>query len=208
MKQKKWDLAHYEFPIEDANRLLEPGYLPIESGYKLLSNGQYHVCALTPMPRCKGKMIHWWFGWIGDTERYKLWHPHDHVLGEWEGKREPDQYIGASHIAHEYIGGEMAKLKITFCEPSEFMDTSRFAALGVTAVSARVYLLEMPDMQVATLIHFIRDTDFGCEMRSQFWIHVPGADDIARGNHQHCIEEMGNLATFLPELYAKETARK
>lgn len=121
-------------------------------------------------------------------------------------KWKPGYYIGASHIAHEYIGGEMTKLKITFCEPSELLDTSRFAALGVTAVCARIYLLDIPDMQVATLIHFVRDTDFGCEMRSQFWIIVPGADDIARGLHQHCMEEMGNLASILPDLYAENTA--
>ena len=124
----------------------------------------------------------------------------------WDEKWKPGYYIGASHIAHEYIGGEMTKLKITFCEPSELLDTSRFAALGVTAVCARIYLLDIPDMQVATLIHFVRDTDFGCEMRSQFWIIVPGADDIARGLHQHCMEEMGTLASFLPDLYAENTA--
>lgn len=183
MEQRKWDLADYEFPIEDANRLLAPGYLPMENGYRLLSNGQHHVCVLTRMSGCKGKMIDWWFGWVENTERYKLWHPRDHVAGEWDEKWTPGHYIGASHMVHEYMGEDLTRMKITFCEPSEFLDVAQFAELGITAVCARIYLLDMPDMQVASVIHFVRDTDFGCEMRSQFWIIVPGSGDIAKNLH-------------------------
>lgn len=90
-------------------------------------------------------------------------------------KWKPGYYIGASHIAHEYIGGEMTNLKITFCEPSELLDTSRFAAFGVTAVCARIYLLDIPDMQVATLIHFVRDMalDVKCGASSGLLSPVP-----------------------------------
>ena len=61
------------------------------------------------------------------------------------------------------------------------------------------------DVQLGHLIHFVRDTDFGCEMRSRFWL-FEGEEGMARDLMQHCIEEMGNLADLLPDLYAKETA--
>lgn len=204
MGKKKWDLANYEFPIEDANRLLEPGYLPMESGYKLLKNGQIHVAILTRMPRCKGKMVDWWFGWCGNTERYKLWHPRDHVAGNWDELWKPGHYIGASHLVEEYVGKVLMKLRLTFCEPSEFFDTSKFDELGVTVVCGRISALINPDHKLSTVIHFIRDTDFGCEMRSQFWLNPPALYDIAKGIHQHCIEEMGYLAKILPDLYAQD----
>ena len=76
------------------------------------------------------------------------------------------------------------------------------------------------------MTHFVRDTDYGCEMRSRFWLgmietaiptsrcrrpdraQMRDADvnaEFARRLHQHCVEEMGYLAEFLPALYRRVT---
>jgi hypothetical protein len=88
-----------------------------------------------------------------------------------------------------------------------------------------VGLLEEP-IHVGQMCHFLRDTDYGCEMRSRFWlgmishrdpaVTIPDAEvremrktnldaDFARRLHQHCVEEMGYLAEVLPVLYRRET---
>jgi hypothetical protein len=54
--------------LNAANDLLNPGYLPFESGYKDLADGKRLVAALTRMPGCRAKMVHWWFSWLGGTE--------------------------------------------------------------------------------------------------------------------------------------------
>lgn len=88
-------------------------------------------------------MIDWWFGYAGDTEKYKLWHPTAHVIGDWDENWKPGQYIGASHLVHEHIGGEMTKLRITFFEPPEIFDTSRFSeARAGAAICGNVGVLE------------------------------------------------------------------
>ncbi|MBM4276512.1 MAG: hydrolase [Deltaproteobacteria bacterium] len=193
--------------IEEVNQLLEPGYLPFETGNQRLANGHIYIAVLTRMPQCKGKMVNWWFGYAGDTEKYRMWHPKDHIIGDWDDKWRPGHYIGASHLVHEYIGGELVKLKITFREPSEFFDPSKFKEAKVgAAICGDVGLLE-EGIKIGNLIHFVRDTDFGCEMRSRFWLF--GADEkIGRTLMQHCIEEMGNLADLLPGLYARETGNQ
>jgi len=193
--------------IEETNRLLNPGYLSLETGYQRLSNGHFYLAVLTRMPGCAGKMVDWWFGYAGDTEKYKTWHPQDHIIGEWDDKWRPGCYIGASHLVHEYVGGDLVKLRITFREPSEFFDTARFAAAKVgAAVCGKIGLLE-DGIQIGNLIHLVRDTDFGCEMRSRFWLFA--ADEkLSRALMQHCIEEMGNLADLLPALYYRETGGK
>jgi hypothetical protein len=193
--------------IEEVSKLLEPGYLPFETGYTRLSNGQIYIAVLTRMPRCAGKIVDWWFGYAGDTSKYKLWHPTDHVIGDWDEYWKPGHYVGASHLVHEYIGGELVKLRITFREPSEFFDTSRFKEARVGAViCGNVGLLEEKG-QIGNLMHFVRDTDYGCEMRSRFWL-FDAPDKLGAGLMQHCIEEMGNLADLLPDLYKKETSKK
>ena len=190
---------------EEVDKLLEPGYLPFETGYMRLANGQMHIAVLTRMPRCEGKMIDWWFGYAGDTEKYKLWHPKDHIIGDWDEHWKPGQYIGASHLVHEYIGSDYVKLKITFFEPSEIFDTSKFSEARVgAAICGNVGLLE-EDVQLGHLIHFVRDTGLGCEMRSRFWL-FDADEKMGAGLMQHCIEEMSNLGNIVPDLYTTETS--
>lgn len=211
----------------EANRLLDPGYLPFESGYKALSDGKQLVAALTRMPGCRAKMVDWWFSWVGDTKEYKMWHPTDHVFSDWEN-RVDGKYVGASHLVHEYLAGDsgpLYKLRINFRDPAEFFDIKRYRDSGAVAACAHIGDLEHP-VNFGRMVHFVRDTDYGCEMRSRFWLGIVDSRDpkisfsdeqvramrqnnvneeLARRLHQHATEEMGYLAEILPTLYKRYT---
>lgn len=213
--------------FERANDLLSPGYLPFESGYTELGDGRRLVAALTRMPGCRAKMVDWWFSWLGGIEWYRLWHPRDHVFSDWEN-RVDGRYIGASHLVHEYLAGDdgpLYKLRINFQEPTSFFDPARYKAAKVMAVCARIGDLEHP-VDFGRMTHFVRDTDYGCEMRSRFWLGIIESRDpavvlsedqiagmrrsnvnaeLARRLHQHATEEMGYLAEILPVLYRRHT---
>jgi hypothetical protein len=213
--------------FEEANDLLKPGYLPFESGYVEVDDGKWTVAALTRMPGSRAKMVDWWFSWLGGIEWYRLWHPTDHVYSGWEN-RVDGKYIGASHLVHEYLGGRdgpLEKLRVSFHEPAETFDAAQYKASNHFAVCARPGLLEAP-IDLGRMCHFIRETDYGCEMRSRFWlgdiahrdpaITIPEAQvremrkanltrEFARRLHQHAVEEMGYLAEILPVLYRRET---
>jgi hypothetical protein len=204
--------------LSEANDLLNPGYLPFESGYKDLSDGKKLVAALTRMQGCRAKMVDWWFSWLGGTEQYKLWHPTDHVFSDWEN-RINGKYIGGSHLVHEYLAGStgpLYKLRIDFHEPSETFDGERYKASGD---------LDAP-VDTGRMCHFVRNTDYGCEMRSRFWLGVLAdrktgmripeeqarelrkaklTDEFAHRLHQHAVEEMGYLAEILSVLYRRIT---
>jgi len=205
--------------LHEANALIEPGHRALETGYLRLPDGQLHVAALTSMPGCSGAMFEWWFGFLETTEQYKRWHPKDHVWCEWVGERGTGRFVGGTHNVHEHIGGELHKLRIHFREPAEYLAADRFADAGITAaVCGRVGLLEAP-LWTGHVIHLCRDTDYGCELRSRFWIGdmdppPPGFDRDARlqlfpdslgaSLLKHCHEEMTYLAGFLPELFAEQ----
>ena len=205
--------------LSDANALLEPGYTTLESGYCRLEDGQLQVAAWTTMLGCKGKMVEWWFGFLRTTEQYKWWHPKDHLWCEWIGERGTGRFIGGTHHVHEYIGGELQKLKINFRDPGDYLDVSRFRSAGISAaVCARVGALDAP-VWSGHLIHLCRDTAHGCEMRSRFWLGdfdppelAPSRearialfpDRVGEGLLKHCHEEMSYLAGFLPALHARE----
>jgi hypothetical protein len=103
--------------------------------------------------------------------------------------------------------------------------TRRYREAGVVAVCARIGDLEHP-VNFGRMVHFVRDTDYGCEMRSRFWLgeiesrdpNVTFSDEqiramrqsnvneeLARRLHQHATEEMGYLAEILPTLYKRIT---
>jgi hypothetical protein len=220
--------------VTEANQLLDPGYLPLENGFTRLENGQILVAVLTEMPRVTGKMIDWWFGWhYMEPQRYKLWHPRAHVMnrakkmvGDDPQLSDKEKYLANPNYVTEYIGADLLDIEITFSEASEFFDTSRFQEANIgTAICAVVGYQNSP-LAFGVLIHLIRETEDGCEMRSRFWlgkIEIRGlpaklipnkiasskfvakhAVPIGLGRDMvvHCGSEMNHLASFLPDLYA------
>ena len=217
----KQDPTKSPIPIRlaDARLLLQHDYLPLEAGYGLTDDNMQHVAASTYMPNITAEMIDWWFGFIHTTDQYKLWHPRDHVFSDWEGPRDnKSEYIGGHHLVHEYIGGEMAKLKISFKDPSEYFGRDwkeEFQKRGYgTAICGRVGNWE-PESDKVTynghLIHLIKNEPDGCRMRSRFWLgDVEGAPKavgdripafMTSGLLRHATEEMSILASKLPELF-------
>jgi hypothetical protein len=230
--------ADRALPRADVNRLLEPGYLPLETGYASLPDGTAHVAVLTQFPGATGEMIDWWFGWHGaETERYKLWHPQAHLFAQTRYQRtgargltDRQRYVGNTSYVDEYVGPSIFRLAISFHEPRDFgFDQHAFKDAGVTtAVCARVGFSDRP-VDSGFLIHLIRETAEGCEMRSRFWMGevnlrpLPNRNPLdqvlntrfvrrmmtptrlARDLMVHCAEEMNHLAGFLPDLFAQET---
>jgi len=213
--------------FENANELFKPGYLKTESGVVDHDDGFRTVCALARMPGCKAKMVAWWFGWLGGTEQYKLWHPVDHLFSDWEN-RQSGSYIGSSHLVHEYLGGAdgpIYKLRINFRDPLEFFDKAKYDAFDGEAICANIGSLD-EKVNLGKMVHFVRNTDYGCEMRSRFFLgHVESRDpdkvfsaeeksgirremvndELTTRLHQHCTEEMGYLAEMLSVLYRRVT---
>lgn len=164
-------------------------------------------------------MIDWWFSHIKNTKDYKRWHPTDHVFSDWEGVRDTGEYIGGTHIVHEYLAGPpvLYKLKINFQDPAQILNVRKFKEAGVsTAVHARIGMIGLPGY-AGKMVHLIRDTLYGCEMRSRFWLGLFQGNDVHNVSDtrkeafndefgarlcQHCHEEMSILGSFLPEMYA------
>lgn len=207
--------------LQDVASLLKEDYTPVEAGHGLTTDNMYHVAASTYMPHCTAEMIDWWFGFIHTTEQYKIWHPRDHVFSDWEGPRENrSEYIGGHHLVHEYIGGVLAKLKLSFKSPSEYFGANwkeEFDAAGYgTAICARVGSWDDATGAVVYnghAIHLVKNEPGACRMRSRFWLgdieRIPGGQGdkipgfLRAGLMKHATEEMAILASELPGLYNK-----
>ena len=212
--------------FDEITSLLSPFELSYLSGIERLPNGILHVAVLTRMPEVSPKMIEWWFGrYLQTTDHYKRWHPRDHMWMSWEDKL-PETHIGAKHCVHEYIGGRMNKLKISFLPPEEYFGDTLQASPGAVAICARSGLLDRP-IDIGRMVHLALPKAWGCELHSRFWLGYVNSrsgsrlidwlgnrswvrrplahDGLGRSLLVHCHEEMTTLAGFLPALYALET---
>jgi hypothetical protein len=228
--------------LRDANALLEPGYLALENGYARLDDATLYVSALTPMPGVTGEMIDWWFAWHGEeSARYQLWHPRDHISAHWRtpvscaagSDRTQWQQLYRNNVSEvdEYVGSTLMRLAIAFAEPSAYLDVSRFESSATeTVICGRTYSRK-ESTAAGRLLHQIRRTSDGVEMRSRFWLAdfepqapVIGAllrpllnsrrmrttlvpDGVGRDLLTHCAEEMAHLAEFLPALFNRVNQR-
>ena len=169
--------AEFGYTVEDAaRRMSAPGYESMETGYCELEGGRIQVSVLTRMPGVRAEMWDWWFGWHGtDTARYKLWHPEAHYFSAVGEDRTADRtlsdrqrYIGNVSYVDEYLGADKSQLTVRFLEPTKLgFEESRS---GSTVIAARGGLSPAP-VAFAWLIHQLRPTEEGCEMRSRFFVN-------------------------------------
>lgn len=210
---------------DEAASILDAGYHQTENGYGLLRDRSIQVSVRTDMPGVTPAMWTWWFGWHGsDSRRYKLWHPRAHVSAQWGDGGGDGGYVGRTSNIEEYLGSTPAKAAIQFVPPS----TLGLGAVGEddVAICARLGSSDAP-VDVGWLIHHVRSTPTGSEMRSRFWLGGPhlavrgvnalpgrlvrpvasrmlgASESSARDLMVHCAQEMNHLAGFLPALHER-----
>ena len=195
------------------------------------NSNQVLVKCSTVMKGVTPKMVDWWFAWhMSKSERYKLWHPRDHISAELKEDRssfksDKEKYIGVDSYVKEYIGKELNELCISFSEPASF----GFIDLNVneeTAICAHVRDLKR-GLSVASINHHAVQKEEGFSlMHSTFWLGMDTkfinplldlvlkpianlkltrkfliSDQLAKNLMLHCYEEMHHLSGFLPSLY-------
>lgn len=165
---------------EGMARLLDPGPLPVETGYCAFPDGSAYVASRVPFPGCTGEMLAWWFWWHAvEPERYSLWYPHNHVsAGPVDrsillrpGLSHEERYVGTTHLVDEFIGPERLELEISFVRPSALgLDESRFATAGIVGHACARVALRRSRIEAVTMVHLARETDEGFELRSHYWL--------------------------------------
>jgi hypothetical protein len=168
--------------FENINELLNPGYLPLETGYCKMPDGSVFVAVLTEMPDVTGDMLDWWFWWHPiNPLRYKIWYPETHLgtkldvdMEEYISRSGPynQRYWNTANYPVEDIGVGKDTLSIRFIPPYDFgFDISRFETAGVaTAICGIVGSISKKIRQHTYMCHFVRNKNNGVEMRSRFWI--------------------------------------
>jgi hypothetical protein len=142
------------------------------------------------------EMVDWWWGHIDNSERYKLWHPKDHVSFRWLVPPTPQSYIGAIQLVEEYIGGQLVTVQIRWEDPTDVP-----AEYGHVLVAS---ILDDKGEILRSFKHEYKKAPKGVRMRSTFPLTPETPKWRAQGLPAHNREEMQRLPEFLPKLYREE----
>lgn len=207
--------------FDDINDILgeESGF---EDGFTVLEDGTGYVAVNTQFPGTSIEMLDWWFDWVGyDPVRYKIWYPgaHSQALYEDIPHVEGTPYsIGdyveenpegkTKHTIEAIVAGEeLSDLYITFVDPAQFGIDESLLGDNQYALCAEVVV---GSLDAVKMVHFVRETEDGVEMRSRFWMgqgqnwlvkKASISDQALEDMFFHCAQEYNQLASFLPEVY-------
>jgi DAPG hydrolase PhiG domain len=197
----------FKMPKWVIDEVLSPGYGPKEVGYQQLENGDALVCTRARFDNCNTKIVDWWItDYLKGTKEYQFWHQ-DHTSLEWDASKKPGTIINATHISGEYWGDKFIPMWISFYDPAEILGIKEYPDKAISSVTCASIWVEGKEKKLLTsLLQVGRNTYYGCEMRLRFNVIGTKAESCA-GLMQHSLDEMANLAGFLPGLYAREQVR-
>lgn len=165
------------------------------------------------------QMLVWWFKHLeGDMEyagkklnRYRVWHPHDHIAIEY-AKKNTDSTVGVGSVIHltEMLGAN----------PDYLVDVhTEIVKLDEQGFGHRP---KMHGFKLAAMDYEFKAVPGGTQYNNSLVIGTEKffgavvnplirqfAFDQARGRAwiQHNVEEVGNFEAFLPQLFAAEAHR-
>ena len=148
----------------------------LEDGVIRNPDGQLVVACLTEMPGVSAAMWDWWFAWHSYTsERYRLWHPRDHVeTSIADDRRDLPRLAGivGSATPHTSTSTSVASGNAwrsgSWSLTAVGLDQTAVDRIGL-AVCART-ALRRERLAAGWLIHLIEDTSAGCRMHSRFFL--------------------------------------
>jgi hypothetical protein len=171
---------------------------PLQEGYRRTEQGEWLIIVNHELNGVTPEMIDWWWDHIDTTERYKRWHPTDHVSFEWLVSPATHGHVGAVQRIVEYLNGipaTPATIEIRW-EDSKEADAEYDHVLLATGKGQG----ETAGLD-ATLMHEYEAAPFGTRMRSHFHFPAQAPEVIIAALYEHNKQEMQNFTTFLPELY-------
>ena len=153
----------------------------------------HEIVGVTP------EMIDWWWDNIS-KERYKLWHPKDHIFFEWEITPE-NGHVGAVHRVIETVKAP-TMLRIRWEDPKTHPIKTTYS--HVLAAST----LDSKDNPLSWITHEYEPIENGTKLRSTFRLPAKVPKWFIRALRKHDMEETGEFANFLPALYEENKGNK
>jgi transposase-like protein len=180
--------------FKDLTKLLDTERLPIETGYRDMQNGQMRIAVLTRMPGCKARWVEWWLKANAPGQKEKF------TVKESKNKKILSLLTETPHSGRYIAKPKLEKLDFKWVSPSSYFDSERLRQFKSGAVLCHEIHSSLGITGIT--FHVIRNTEYGCEMRSHFLIDR-FTEQKAKALMDQFIVDMGNLADYLKIIFDK-----
>jgi hypothetical protein len=175
-------------PLSAINKLLDPGYHEVETGYCITDDGLGYVAVNNVFPGCTVDMMRWWFAWhaAGGNLRYRIWNPRDHqaiAVADQDRRKLHDpavpiaeKIVNVDHFVVENTGGGWENIVIRFKTVQDMgFDMDKYAASPTVEIVGGYGTSESRDhptgfKSAAVMMHTMREIEGGIEFRTRFWM--------------------------------------
>jgi DAPG hydrolase PhiG domain len=201
---------------------LKKGIETAASGSKILPDGRVQFWIRhSPVKGVSPKMLVWWFSHLegkikyegGEYEKYRVWHPEDHVHASYE-KRLPDGSIGpgASIRLVEYLGRNK-KFIVNIVTDIEKLDETGYIhnpkLEGKYPVARMEYTFAASENDtIYENCLIIGWEGWTWKLIRPLFLKFVFSKERGLAWIRHNIEEVGQFERFLPELYRKENSQR
>jgi hypothetical protein len=171
--------------------------------YSVTTNGlDFDIVVMQDIGKLTPPMVDWWWDNMGETERYRHWHPTAHQTFTWstppKNSKDLAYDVGSVQKIVEVIG-EATTLNITWLDPAQIPVQRTYTNFiyGQTNLDGSPF--------GGFLVHeYEARPNGGIRMKSMFRLPWLAGDVFAKALGEHCIQEMQFLQYYLPRLFAKE----
>jgi len=175
-------------PLSEIDKLLDPGYHEVETGYCITNDGLGYVAVNNVFPGCTIDMMRWWFAWhaAGGNLRYRIWcPPYHHAIAVADQDRQKffdsnipfeDKYTNIDHFVVENCGGGDENILIRFKKVKDMgFDMEKYknsptkeiiGGYGTSEFRFAPAAFKAP----AVMMHTMREIEGGIEFRTRFWM--------------------------------------
>jgi transposase-like protein len=175
--------------LKEFNSLLDTGYVPIETGYCRLPDGQFYVAVLTRMPGCKVRWLDWWFNTV-ILKRIGQEPKSTTGMSKYLKKSKNDYFEHRIRSSN----GKITSAKFQPVNPAMFFDIEKIKNSQATIITCSELVAD--GIIQGQVIHVAHNTEYGCELKSRFlWNNH--TEEKTRIQMERFIRDINNLADFL-----------
>lgn len=185
-----------------------------QNGYASFSDGSWYLASDVVFDEVTADMFMWWLNFCDDNEKFKWWHPKNHIQGGWDPQfysvpcyeRDPDYFVNHAHVMKHSVGNFRGRFHNDFIRAENYFDCTNFEERNVKhCVLARTHIFDPSygDIAFGFLLYVLIERNGKMFLRTRLWL---GAFEKISGG-TWWFNRIANTKLFR-KLYIKEAVTK
>eukprot|EP01041_Mallomonas_annulata_P009754 gene9754-20287_t len=153
----------------------------IQNGYVPFSDGCWYIAADETYEGCTADMFTWWINYCDDSEKFRWWHPRNHLEGGWDPQfygvpvfeRLSDHFVNHTHVLKHNYSKTKNRIHNDYLRVESFFDSSAFDAnniKGCIIARSHVYDDTQGDIAIGFIVYVLKEVNGSLIVKTRIWL--------------------------------------